>query len=114
MLQAKAKEFGEKLGVSDFGYSKGWLASFKKQHGIKQCVRHGEAASVDAAGVVSGQEKLRATQLEYALADIYNFDESGQFFRLEPNRTLATGLVSGSKKCKERITLGPMQTVVTR
>ena len=106
MLQTKAKEFGEKLGVTEFAYSKGWLASFKKRHGIKQYVRHGEAASVDAAVVVSGREKLRATLSEYALADIYNFDETGLFFRLEPNRTLATGPVSGSKICKERITLG--------
>ena len=29
----------------------------------------------------------------------------GLFFRLEPNKTLATGAVSGIKKCKQRITV---------
>ena len=32
-------------------------------------------------------------------------DETGLFFRLEPNKTLATGPVSGTKKCKQRITV---------
>ena len=32
-------------------------------------------------------------------------DETGLFFRLEPNKTLATGTVSGTRKCKQRITV---------
>ena len=32
-------------------------------------------------------------------------DETGLFFRLEPNKTLATGPVSGTKKCKQRISV---------
>ena len=32
-------------------------------------------------------------------------DETGLFFRLEPNKTLSTGPVSGTKKCKKKITV---------
>ena len=32
-------------------------------------------------------------------------DETGLFYRLQPNSTLATGPVSGKKKQKERITV---------
>ena len=39
----KAKEFGEKLSVTDFLYSRGW---FKKRHGIRLHKTHGEAGRV--------------------------------------------------------------------
>ena len=35
MMITKAKEYGLKLGVTDFQYSRGWLAGFKKRHGIR-------------------------------------------------------------------------------
>ena len=37
--------------------------------------------------------------------DIYNMDETGLFFRLGPNSTLATGAVKGTKKKKDRLTV---------
>lgn len=95
MLQTTAKEFGEKLGISDFGYSKGWLVNFKKRFGIKQFVRHGEAVSVDTEVVQYGRGKLKELLRNYLLSDVYNFDETGLFFRLEPNLTLATAPIRG-------------------
>ena len=44
MLREKAKVFGESLGVIGLTYSSGWLQGFKKRHGIKVRVIHGEAA----------------------------------------------------------------------
>ena len=38
--------------------------------------------------------------------NIFNFDETGLFYKMLPNRTLATGKVSGIKKNKESITIG--------
>ena len=38
MLIKKAKEFGDKLSVTDFLYSCGWLRGFKKHRGICQCM----------------------------------------------------------------------------
>lgn len=42
----------------------------------------------------------------YAAEDCFNFDESALFYRMQPDRTLATGSIAGSKKSKERITIG--------
>ena len=105
MLRVKAKKFGEVMGITGLTYSSGWLQGFKKRHGIKIRVIHGEAASVDMEVVEEGQRNLRDALHEYAPANIYNMDETGLFFRLEPNKTLATGSVSGTKKSKERITI---------
>ena len=35
LLQSKAKEFGARLSIADFAYSRGWLQNFKKRYGIK-------------------------------------------------------------------------------
>ena len=105
MLQEKGREFGQRLGVSEgFSYSRGWLQGFKHRHKISLRTIQGEAASVSDALVTEGREKLLDDLAGYELCDIYNMDETGLFFRLEPNTTLATGPVSGTKKCKQRIT----------
>ena len=85
MLRVKAKEFGEVMGITGLTYSSGWLQGFKKRHGIKIRVIHGEAASVDMEVVEEGQRNLRDALHEYVPANIYNMDETGLFFRLEPN-----------------------------
>ena len=59
MLRTKASEFGESLGIAGLRYSSGWLQGFKKCHGIKVRIIHGEAASVDAEVVENGRQKLR-------------------------------------------------------
>ena len=106
MLQEKGREFGQRLGVSEgFNYSRGWLQGFKQRHKISLRTIHGEAASVNEAVVSEGREKLREVLAGYQLHDIYNLDETGLFFRLEPNKTLATGCVSGTKKYKQRISI---------
>ena len=50
-------------------------------------------------GVVEeGKRKPKETLSEYSPNDIYNMDETGLFYSLEPNRTVATGSVHGTKK----------------
>ena len=106
MLQEKGREFGQRLGVSEgFSYSRGWLQGFKHRHKISLRTIQGEAASVSDALVTEGWEKLLDDLAGYELCDIYNMDETGLFFRLQPSKTLATGPVSGIKKCKQRITV---------
>ena len=105
MLWMKANEFGESLGVAGLSYSTGWLQGFKKCHGIKMPVIHGESASVEADIVEEERRKLRKTLCGYSRDCIYNIDETGLFFHLEPNKTLATGAVSGTKKCEQPITV---------
>ena len=38
--------------------------------------------------------------------NIYNFDETALFFRLQPNKTLASTATSGTKVDKNRLTIG--------
>ena len=43
---------------------------------------------------------------EYELEDIHNFDETGVYFGMTTNTTLATSSVHGGKKYKDRLTIG--------
>jgi hypothetical protein len=48
---------------------------------------------------------LRELCATYPDCDIFNMDETGLFWKLTPNRTLATEGGSGGKKNKDRVTL---------
>jgi hypothetical protein len=50
-------------------------------------------------------DNLRAECSTYALKDIFNMDETGLFWKLQPDRSLATCQTSGGRKSKDRITL---------
>ena len=50
-------------------------------------------------------ENLRAECEQYALKDRFNMDETGLFWKLQPDRSLATQQTSGGKKSKDRITI---------
>ena len=47
IVQAKATEFAQTLGVVDFKASNGWMTSFKSRHSIKGYAICGEKADVD-------------------------------------------------------------------
>lgn len=108
ILINQAKLFGGMLGISDleFKYSNGWLNNFKSRYGIKEHTLVGERGSVKMVDVQKGRVDLKTITSQYTLDDIYNFDETALFYRLPPNKTLASCSVSGKKESKERITLG--------
>jgi Tc5 transposase DNA-binding domain len=87
-------------------WSNGWLDKFKKRHNIKEYVCHGEGATADISNPdnirIMEEDQLAST---YALSDILNMDETGLYWKLSPNRSLATEAASGGKKSKDRITL---------
>jgi hypothetical protein len=103
MIQEQAKRFAGKLKVpKEFKFSVGWLAGFKKRNRIKARNVSGESESADLLVVVEGREAIKnATQL-FSMEDVYNFNETGLFFRLEPEKTLASKAVKGKKRDKER------------
>ena len=101
MLIMKAKQLGEKLNITDFAYSRGWLQNFKNRHGMSMKPMQGEAASADPDKIISGRQQLKENLKNYEPEDIYNMDETGLFYRLGPNQTLATSSkVSGIKNKK--------------
>lgn len=90
LLLAKARMIAEGASVEDFKGTNGRLHGFKTRHNIRSKGLHGEAADADPQGVPHSQHSLPAliTQLGYKKEDVFNFDETGLFFKAEPKRTL--------------------------
>ena len=49
--------------------------------------------------------ELQSLIAKYDLEDVYNADETGLYWKLEPNKFLARNFVIGTKKPKDRITI---------
>lgn len=112
MLKARAKLEFENLypdkSSSSFNASDGWLAKFKKRHGIRYLKICGEILSSDTSEITPFIHKLRATLDEMKITDDqqYNADESALFYRLLPNKTFVAATektAPGGKASKERI-----------
>jgi hypothetical protein len=105
ILKEKAVAFAELLNKNGFKASDGWLSGFKERHNIKEYVKHGEAGSAPILELPTYREQIKSITSQYQLSDIFNADETGLFWKLEPSRVLSTGPVAGRKKSKERITI---------
>ena len=81
---------------------------FQNRHNI--CLKSicGEAKGADQALIEDGRLAIKRVTKDFASEDIYNNDETAKFFRLLPNKTLASkgSNVSGLKQSKDRITIG--------
>ena len=107
LLLEKATEFAHHLGETSFRASQGWLTKFKQRHGVICKVVSGEAAAVDSEVTSTWLRTTLPTLLSrYSANDIYNADETGIFFEMLPNKTLAFKgeKCSGGKESKTRIT----------
>lgn len=96
----------------DFKASSGWLQKFKERYGIRQLSITGEILSSNIDAVEPFKEKLlsKIREMDLQHDQIYNADESGLFWRVLPNKTLAHGnekSAPGRKISKERITFMP-------
>ncbi|CAG8822363.1 2124_t:CDS:2, partial [Dentiscutata erythropus] len=65
----------------------------------------GEAASADEVAIDEMLLLIKDKCANYPIERIYNMDETGLFYRLEPDRTLATQRLSGRKISKERLSI---------
>ncbi|KAK3213144.1 hypothetical protein Dsin_017850 [Dipteronia sinensis] len=90
---------------SEFNFSSGWLNCFKARHGIKSYWRFSESGSVVTENIGNALVGIQAKLDQLHWNDIYNMDETGLFFRLEADHSLATKQLEGRKKDKERITI---------
>jgi hypothetical protein len=106
VAKKKAEDLGPKLGITGFRYSPGWLSNWKKRYHVKSHRLHGEARSADLEGVQKARCDLRKLLAPYAACDRYNYDESGLFYKLQPNKTIARTTLAGRKVLKDRITVG--------
>ena len=116
VVQAKARELHKKLcdrrggGPSDFTASDGWLWRFSKRHGIRQLTLQGEKLSADQPAadsfISTFQEFIEENH--YTLNQVFNCDETGLYFKLMPQKSLASSFeksADGRKTQKERVTI---------
>lgn len=107
MLVEKATEFRDAFGISktDFKLSHGWLEKFKSRHGVSCQNLHGELVEVDTLGGGAAHAKLLEIVATYDPEDVFNFDETGLYYRAPPSVTLNGGGPMGMRE-KDRVTLG--------
>ena len=86
-------------------FSNGWLEGFKSRHGIKTQKKLGEDADVDEKGGEEAMQHIRRLTASYDLDCIYNMDETGLYWKMVPDRTLASEHLSGVKSDKARISI---------
>lgn len=98
ILQQKGLEFAKMFNIEDkLKCANGWVYRFKKRNGIHKIKLSGEANSAPIESLPEERTRLRALLAKYDKEDIYNADETGLFFRMEPNQTLGTSPTSGYK-----------------
>jgi Tc5 transposase DNA-binding domain len=95
MIREKARDLAALLNVTDMKFSNGWLQKFKNRHGLKQHIIHGESGDTQIEGIEEQLKTIRAKIKEYDLDDVYNFDETGVFYRMAPGKTIAQRQIEG-------------------
>ena len=108
MIQQKAMEYARELGHVQFTASSGWLQNFKDRHNIAFRAICGESEAVSPEDVTEWITHVLPDLIkDYASSDIFNADETGLFYRMTPDRTLAFRgeQCHGGKRSKERITV---------
>lgn len=107
ILQQKGMELAKMLNIEEdqLKFTNGWVWRFKQRNGLQKVNFSGEANSAPLATLPEERVRLRALLAKYDKEDIYNADETGLFFRMEPNQTLSTGAVAGRKKVRLLIIL---------
>jgi DDE superfamily endonuclease len=81
------------------------LFNFKRRNHIKEYHKLGEAASAPLDDLPIFRKELQYLIAQYELDDVYNADETALYWKLEPNKSLACGPITGTKKPKDRITI---------
>ncbi len=106
LLQVKGAKFLKELypDAPSFEFSNGWLDRFKSRYRIKSYRRFGESGSVDMTVIEEARPKLCQILDQYSWDDIYNMDETGLFYRMQADNSLATRQLEGRKQSKERLT----------
>ena len=108
LVMEKASEFASLMGITDFHPNQGWLTRFKKRENLNFQAVCGEAGGVDNSVVQNWTETILPSKLApFHEDDIFNVDETGLFYQLQPSRTLhfRNEKCTGGKQSKERISV---------
>lgn len=108
VLREKAEDLALSLGLSNFQASSGWVHRFKVRHGLIYKTGSGEGRKVDE-GVVNDWTATTLPSLiaGYEPRDVFNADEAGLFYILQPEKSLCYKgeVCQGGQKSKQRITV---------
>jgi hypothetical protein len=99
MICQKAAQFLERLhfDAPKFEFSSGWLAKFKQRHQIWSHRQFGENGATDTEIIEESLPRICTILDQYALADIYNMDETGLFYYMQADNSLITRQLEGRK-----------------
>ena len=97
------KQLHEGSTVPSFQASRSWLWRFCNRHGIRQLSLQGEKVSSNTSCIEPFKEELQQLleRESLTLEQLYNCDETGLYYRMLPNKTLASRSekeASGMKK----------------
>uniref|UniRef100_H3AZH0 HTH CENPB-type domain-containing protein n=1 Tax=Latimeria chalumnae TaxID=7897 RepID=H3AZH0_LATCH len=86
IVKAQAEKFCKELSVKQ-----GWLDCFKRRYGTSQVKISGEirSANSEAANTFSDEFKAYLEEEGFTEEQVYNADESGLYFKMLPDTTLA-------------------------
>ncbi|XP_039095347.1 tigger transposable element-derived protein 6 [Hyaena hyaena] len=112
VIRKKALNLANMLGYDNFQASVGWLNRFRDRHGIalKALCREDSDRLMNSLGIDKVNEwhagEIIKLIADYSPDDIFNADETGVFFQLLPQHTLAAkgDHCRGGKKAKQRLT----------
>lgn len=108
VMREKADEIALALQIDGFQASGGWLHRFKTRHGLVYKSVCGESKKADETVVNDWLvETLPSLIAGFEPRNVFNADEAGLFFNLQPEKSLCLKgePCHGGKKSKERITV---------
>ena len=113
IIKVYAEQVAKSLGEHEFKASNGWWQKLLKRNSIGKSVRlHGEAGDVNPEDIKERIQEIKKMLEEYDPELIYNWDETGLYFRLIPSATYTAPneqrrRTRGTKaqKAKDRVTL---------
>ena len=80
IIHEKALKFAKELNLTEFKASNGWLQRFKGRHNICKGTFSGESCNVNPETVSNWISNIPHLIQNYAMQDIFNFDETALFF----------------------------------
>ncbi|XP_028666328.1 jerky protein homolog-like [Erpetoichthys calabaricus] len=115
VIQAQAEKLYKEIhgpnADPEFTVSSDWLKRWKQRHGISQVKINGEIKSADTVAAEEFIPKFQQFIEEQQLTEemIYNADETGLYYKILPDRTLAMKKdktsKEGYKQIKDRVTM---------
>lgn len=109
LIKAKGRIFLHEFDFPEttLQFSDHWMDQFEKRNIFPMQYNHDESDSTDISNP-EVQAKIREIKHEFAkypLCDQYNMNETGLFYNISSNTTIARESIEGRKKDKTRITI---------